>query len=144
MVHQRALLTNPDDITRTQKFIIRLGKTMHAYGTHSHHLEHLLTETTSLLGLNGAFLVSPTSISFIFWLDDEDNQTIRSSRVKPGGVDLNRLALAHDLAEQVISQEIDLDEGIEQLERIRCAPTVYSQWTQFVAWGGTAAGFAGV
>ncbi len=144
MLPKRMLLTDHDDIARTQKFIIRLGKTMHSYGTHSHHLEHLLKETTCLLGLNGSFLISPTYISFIFWLDDEDKQTTHTARVKPGGVDLNRLALTHDLAEHVIAEKIDLEEGIKQLESIRSAPNLYHPFLQFLAWGGTAAGFAGV
>ncbi|PWQ97546.1 threonine/serine ThrE exporter family protein [Leucothrix arctica] len=145
MEHQRKPLTNPDDIVRTQRFLIRLGKTMHSYGTHSHHLEQLLNETTYLLGLNGSFLISPTAMSFIFWLDNEEHhQTTYTARVQPGGVDLNRLALTHDLAEQVLDGEIDLEEGVKQLESIQRVPNVYSPWLQFLAWGFTSAGFAAI
>ncbi|RVU86625.1 threonine/serine exporter family protein [Leucothrix sargassi] len=144
MEHQRTPLTDPNEIARTQKFIIRLGRTMHAYGTHSHHLEQLLNETTYLMGLNGSFLISPTAMSFVFWLDDDENQTTHTARVQPGGVDLNRLALTHDLAEQVIAGEMDLDEGVAQLEVIRNSPNVYSKPLQFLAWGFTSAGFAGI
>jgi uncharacterized membrane protein YjjP (DUF1212 family) len=146
MEQLRTPLTHPDDIARTQRFIIRLGKTMHAYGTHSHHLERLLSETTYLLGLNGSFLVNPTSMSFIFWLDDDINesQTTHIARVKPGDIDLNRLALSHDLAEQVITHELDLDEGVKELDAIRNSPNVYHPAVQFLARGATAASFAGV
>ena len=68
---------------------------MHEYGTSSYRLERLLTETTHLLGLNGTFLITPTSMNFIFWEDDSEGETSYIARVAPGGIDLNRLSLTH-------------------------------------------------
>lgn len=142
MNHQRVIITNPDDVKRTRRFIIRLGKTMHEYGTHSYRLEQLLTETTYLMGLNGAFLITPTTMNFVFWEDGSEDEITHIARVRPGGIDLNRLALSHDLAEQVIAAQVSLDEGIEQLSQIRNSPNLYSTAQDFLAWGIASAAFA--
>ena len=142
MTQQRAIISQADDIARTRRFIIRLGKTMHEYGTPSYRLETLLEETTHLLGLNGTFLISPTTMNFVFWEDGSEEEINHIARVRPGGIDLNRLALSHALAEQVIARSISLDEGIDQLQQIRNASDVYNKTTELLAWGVTSAAFA--
>lgn len=138
----RIALSDIDDIKRTRRFIIRLGKTMHEYGTTSYRLENLLTETTHLLGLNGTFLITPTTMNFVFWEDGSEDETTHIARVKPGGTDLNRLSLTHALTEQVLNGEVSLDEGIETLQAIRHSPDLYSKKLEFVAWGVASASFA--
>lgn len=137
----RTAITDPDDIKRTRRFIIRLGKTMHEYGTTSYRLENLLIETTHLLGLNGTFLISPTTMNFVFWEDGSEDETTHIARVKPGGIDLNRLSLSHSLTEQVLNGEVDLDEGIETLHEIRNSSDLYPKKLEFLAWGITSAAF---
>jgi len=136
----RIAITDPDDIKRTRRFIIRLGKTMHEYGTTSYRLESLLIETTYLLGLNGTFLISPTTMNFVFWEDGSEDETNHIARVSPGGTDLNRLSLTHALTEKVINGEVSLDEGIEALQEIRNSPDLYSNKVEFIA--GANGGFA--
>ena len=138
----RIAITDPDDIKRTRRFIIRLGKTMHEYGTTSYRLESLLIETTYLLGLNGTFLISPTTMNFVFWEDGSEDETNHIARVSPGGTDLNRLSLTHALTEKVINGEVSLDEGIEALQEIRNSPDLYSNKVEFIAWGFASASFA--
>ena len=138
----RIALTNPDDIKRTRRFIIRLGKTMHEYGTTSYRLENLLIETTHLLRLNGTFLISPTTMNFVFWEDGSEDETTHIARVAPGGTDLNRLSLTHALTEQVLNGEVSLDEGIEALSEIRNSPDLYPKKIEFLAWGFASGAFA--
>ena len=83
MDKSRIAITNSDDIKRIKRFIIRLGKTMHEYGTSSYRLELMLTETTHLLGLNGTFLVTPTTMNFVFWEDGSEDESIHIARVAP-------------------------------------------------------------
>ena len=138
----RIAITDPDDIKRTRRFIIRLGKTMHEYGTSSYRLENLLTETTHLLGLNGTFLLTPTTMNFVFWQDGSEDEITHIARVSPGGTDLNRLSLTHALTEQVLNGEVSLDEGIEALAIIRASPDLYPKKIEFLAWGVASASFA--
>lgn len=142
MNKSRIAITHPDDTKRTRRFIISLGKTMHEYGTSSYRLERLLTETTHLLGLNGTFLITPTSMNFIFWEDDSEGETTHIARVAPGGIDLNRLSLTHTLTEQVLNREVSLDEGIESLHKIRSSPDLYPKKLEFLTWGISSASFA--
>ena len=142
MKNPRTALTDLEDIKRTRRFIIRLGKTMHEYGTTSYRLENLLTETTHLLGLNGTFLITPTTMNFVFWEDNSEDETTHIARVKPGGTDLNRLSLTHALTEQVLNREVSLDEGITALHEIRNSPDLYSKKLEFLTWGMASGAFA--
>ncbi len=131
-----------EDIVRIRKFVIRLGKTMHEYGTPSHRLERLLVDTTELLGLKGAFLISPTAMSFVFWEPGADDEFTHIARMNPGGIDLNRLARTHQLAEKVLAGQVSVVEGLEQLNRIHALPDPYPFSVSFIAWGLTSAAFA--
>ena len=142
MDKSRIAITNSDDIKRIKRFIIRLGKTMHEYGTSSYRLELMLTETTHLLGLNGTFLVTPTTMNFVFWEDGSEDESIHIARVAPGGTDLNRLSLTHALTEQVLNGDMSLDQGIKNLDEIRNAPDLYSKKIEFLMWGIASASFA--
>jgi uncharacterized membrane protein YjjP (DUF1212 family) len=130
------------EIIRVRRFVIKLGKTMHEYGTPTHRLENVLVETTRQLGLQGSFLVSPTAMNFVFWEPGSDEEFTHIARVNPGGIDLSRLAHTHNLAEQVLAGTVSLDEGLEQLSMIRSMPDPYPRWLEFIAWGTTSAGFA--
>ncbi len=130
------------EFIRTRRFVIQLGKTMHEYGTPSHRLEHILIETTHLLGLRGSFLVTPTSMSFIFWEQGSDDEYTHIARVNPNGLDLNRLARTHELVEDVLAGRATLDEGLERITQIRILDDPYPRWLEFLAWGGTSACFA--
>lgn len=136
MNQPRAAVTEANHVKRIRKFVIQLGKTLHQYGTPSHTLERLLTDATYLLGLNGTFLLTPTALQFYFWEDgDSNNEYIHIARVSPGDIDLNRLSQTYELANNVIAGEVDLDEGLAQLEHIKTAADPYSIGLQFWAWG---------
>jgi uncharacterized membrane protein YjjP (DUF1212 family) len=132
----------PEQAANVRRFIIKLGKTMHEYGTPSHHLERLLIDTTNLLGLQGTFMATPTAINFAFWRHGSDQEVTHLARVEPNDIDLNRLSQTHDLAEKVIQQQISLEEGIAELHHIRHAPDPYPQWLNCIMWGLSSAGFA--
>lgn len=127
---------------RVRRFVIKLGKTMHEYGTPTHRLENVLVETTRLLGLQGSFLVSPTAMNFVFWEEGSDDEFTHIARVNPGGIDLSRLSHTHSLAEQVLAGTVSLDEGLERLTAIHNLPDPYPRWLEFIAWGTTSGGFA--
>ena len=130
------------EITQVRRFVIKLGKTMHEYGTPTHRLERILVKTTELLGLKGSFVVSPTSMSFVFWQAGSEEEYTHIARVEPSGLDLNRLAYTHQLAEEVLSGKVTLAQGLERLNKIEKLPNPYRRWLEFIAWGSLSASFA--
>ncbi|WP_020560465.1 threonine/serine ThrE exporter family protein [Thiofilum flexile] len=130
------------EFNRIRRFVIRLGKTLHEYGTPAHRLEGILIDTTRQLGLEGAFLVTPTSLTFVFWERGSDEELTYVARVYPNTIDLNRLAAAHQLVEQVLAGQVTLDQGFERLEEINKLPSPYSDWLDFLTWGSTSLCFA--
>lgn len=130
------------ELNRIRRFVLRLGKTLHEYGTPAHRLEGILNDTTRQLGLEGDFLVTPTSLTFVFWEQNSEDEFTHVMRVCPGGIDLNRLAATHQLVEQVLAGQITLDQGFERLEQISQLPSPYPDWLDFFTWGSTSLCFA--
>jgi uncharacterized membrane protein YjjP (DUF1212 family) len=130
------------ELNRVRRFIIKLGKALHEYGTPAHRLETILIDTTHQLGLEGNFLVTPTSMNFIFWEQGSDEEFTTIARVYPASIDLNRLACTHELVEQVLAGKVDLDQGFERLEHIHQLNSPYSDGLDFLTWGSTSACFA--
>ncbi|WP_020394758.1 threonine/serine ThrE exporter family protein [Thiolinea disciformis] len=129
-------------IAQIRRFVIKLGKAMHEYGTPTHRLERILVKTTELLGLKGSFIVSPTSMTFVFWEQGCDEEYSHSARVNPSGLDLNRLAYIHQLAEEVLSGKLSLEDGLARLNAINTLAAPYPYWLEFIAWGTLSASFA--
>ncbi len=145
MISEPPLETQPlsaREQRRIERFVVLLGKTMHEYGTPSHRLERILISTIRQLGMDGDFLSSPTTLTFVFWQPGSDDQSSHISRVMPGGLDLNRLAQTHDLAEKVLAGDATIEQGFDELRAIKHAKEPYAVWLQFIAWGVTSAGFA--
>ncbi len=130
------------EILRIRRLVVRLGEAMHAYGTPSHRLERLLLEVSQSFGLEGSFLVSPTWFSVVLQEPGQEQEYSHISRVKPGGIDLNRLSLTHDLVAAVLAGRLGVEDGLVQLAAIRDAPDPYPLWLGFLSWGGVSAGFA--
>ena len=65
-----------EDYHLRTRFIIKLGRALHRCGANSVRIEEHLGNVTEMLGLHGSFLVSPTTFTYIFWLDDELDQTL--------------------------------------------------------------------
>ena len=71
---------------KRRKFLIYLAKTLHQCGTPAYQLEGHLVKISEALELGGSFLISPTSITCVFWpKDDRENQEHSYiARVQPG------------------------------------------------------------
>ncbi|HPY40428.1 MAG TPA: threonine/serine exporter family protein [Thiolinea sp.] len=132
------------ELMQLRRFIIELGTSLHAYGAPSHRLENLLQETTDVLGVEGTFLVTPTTMHFLFRDKASDEEYSHIERVQPNALDLNRLAYTHDLVDQVLAGQVSLEQGLDSLEQIRLRPEPYPRWLMFLAWGVLSASFAAV
>lgn len=132
------------ELMQLRRFIIELGISLHAYGAPSHRLENLLRETTDVLGVEGTFLVTPTTMHFLFREKDADEEHSHIERVQPNALDLNRLAHTHNLVDQVLAGQVNLEQGLTRLEQIKRMPEPYSRSLVFLAWGVLSASFAAV
>jgi uncharacterized membrane protein YjjP (DUF1212 family) len=129
---------------KRRRFLIRLAKTLHQCGTPAYQLEGHLVKVSETLDLGGSFLISPTSITCVFWsVDDRENQEQSYiGRVQPGDLDLGLLARTDELVEELCSGQRDLDDALLRLEEITNKPHPYSGWAIFAAFGLASAAFS--
>lgn len=132
----------PSELIQLRRFIIELGMSLHAYGAPSHRLENLLQEVTEVLGVDGVFLVTPTTMHFLFREKDSEEEYTHIERVQPNRLDLNRLAQTHQLVDAVLAKQLDLQQARAQLEHIETLPDPYSRGLMLLAWGVLPASFA--
>lgn len=134
----------PSDLfKKRRRFLIRLAKTLHQCGTPAYQLEAHLENVSDTLELGGSFLISPTTMTCIFWPkgDRENQEHTYITRVQPGDLDLGLLARTDELVEQLCSGQRDLDEAFERLEEITHKPHPYPNSVNFIAFGFASAAF---
>ncbi|MCL1143563.1 threonine/serine exporter family protein [Shewanella gaetbuli] len=129
------------DFIEKRKFIIKLGKALHKFGTPAYRLESHLQTVSHTLGIEGYFLVSPTSMTFVLQHDTEQEYN-HVARVKPGDLDLGSLARTFDLVEELSSGQRTLQEALERLEEIANKPNPYGHKLTLLAFGSSAGAFA--
>ncbi|AMO54602.1 hypothetical protein GZ77_24670 [Endozoicomonas montiporae] len=131
-----------DGFSQKRDFILELGKALHQFGTPAFRLEAHLNNVTKFLGLDGYFLLSPTSMTFSLWEHAETEQQNYNIRVHPGELDLGRLAEADELVEELVSGSKTLDEALTSLRQLTRKPAPYSQQLTMLAFGVSAGAFA--
>ncbi len=124
-----------------RRFIIKLGKALHKFGTPAYRLEAHLQSISKVLGIEGYFLISPTSMTFVLQ-HDTDQEYNHMARVRPGELDLGSLARTDELVEEVLSGKRTLTEALERLEEIANKPNPYGPLLTLLAFGSSAGAFA--
>ncbi len=114
-------------------FVLRLGRSLHAYGIPAHRLEDVMEKASERLGLRGQFFSTPTSIFASFGPQDEQRTFLM--RVVPGEVDLGKLADLDDVTTGVLRGALDPAEGSRQIDRILAEPPRYGRALTTVAFG---------
>lgn len=130
------------ELIRLRRFIIKLGTSLHAYGAPAHRLENLLEEVTAALDIEGTFLVTPTTMHFLFREKNADDEYSHIERVQPNLLDLNRLAHTHKLVDAVLAKRLNITQAYTQLEQIKTIPDPYPRWLVLLAWAVLSASFA--
>jgi uncharacterized membrane protein YjjP (DUF1212 family) len=133
---------NPAEFRMKTRFVVKLGRALHECGTTSQRIERHLMNVTRMLGLNGSFMISPTTFTCAFWETDELDQFIHIERVEPAENNLGRLWEIDRLVESIADGRISFDEGNEQLERVIRAPWNYSPWANAFSWALSGGSFA--
>lgn len=132
---------NEADFKLRRKFIVMLGKALHQFGSTAYRLEAHLKKLTKALGLSGNVLVTPTTLTFIFHLPD-DQESINVVRVHPGEIDLGDLSRVDELCEQVTVGDLSLSEGRARIEEILNNPKPYNTPMIYLGYGLAGGGFA--
>ena len=130
------------DFNHKRKFIVKLGKMLHKYGTPAYRLEAHLTELTTHLGLKGSFIISPTSMTFVLWTDGHEQEYTHASRVNPGDLDLGALSRTDELADQVLQGKVSVNEADALLDVIDNRPSSYGKLATAVAMMASGGAFA--
>lgn len=135
-------MTTTTDFDDKRRFIIRLGKALHKFGTPAYRMEAHLQTVASFLGIYASFIVTPTSLTFIL-ADNEDHQEYNHMvRVTPGDIDLGSLARTDELVDELSSGQRTLSEAIERLDEIVNKPNPYGRFLTFLAFGASSGAFA--
>lgn len=97
-------------------FIIKLAQTLHKSGTSTPELERELIYACEALGIEGSFLISPTSISLS--IEEDSEVTSQNLRVFPGSVDMYKLNKLKALVDQLKGQSTPIDKAYLELQSI--------------------------
>lgn len=112
------MLLEPTEFRRRTRFIIKLGRALQRCGASSDRIENHLTNVTRMLGLNGSFLISPTTFTFAFWEDDEMDQFIHIERAEPGEINLGQLWEIDRLVESIDGGKLSFEGAPETLDEL--------------------------
>lgn len=124
------------------RFVVKLGRALHECGASSERVERHLNNVTRMLGLNGSFLLAPTTFTCAFWQDDEIDQLVHIERIEPSDHNMGRLWEIDRLVERIAAAELGLAEGLEELKALTIAPPNYSLGMNALAWSLIGGSFA--
>ena len=116
------------EFIQKRRFIVRLGKMLHKYGTPSFRLEVYLTEVATYLAVRASFIATPTSLTFVIWSDGHEDEYTHAARLQPGELDLNSLSHVDGLASELLAGEVSLEEADRLLSDIDAMPSPYGKW----------------
>lgn len=116
------VLQPPTHIQRRISFVIELARQLHQYGTSASRLEEAILQVAQSLGLRAEVWSSPTAIILSFYDPDAGDDALAYAtqvmRLPPGDVNLERLRLADQIADQVIAGVVDVGEGWRMLRAL--------------------------
>lgn len=104
-------------------FLLRLGRALHEHGAPAHRLEEAMATLAPLLGLEGHFLSTPTSLSAAF--GEPPDQRTYLLRVRPGRIQLGRLTELDGLQAEVMAGRLAPAEATVRLAEIVASPPRY-------------------
>lgn len=116
---------DPPSLRSRIGFIVELSRRLHEYGTAAPRLEDVVSLVSARLGLACNVLSTPTSIVMSFSdpaREDDLAEITQVVRVAPGEVNLKRLCLVDEIADQVIDGRLDLAAGRRRLRELGLSP----------------------
>lgn len=116
---------NTFEFIQIRRFILKLGKMLHKYGSPSFRLETYLSEVATSLGVRSSFVSTPTSLTIVLWSDGHEDEYNHCARIEPGELDMNSLSLTDELAVSLIAGDISLEDADKKLDEIDKLPSPY-------------------
>lgn len=110
------------EFIRIRRFILKLGKILHKYGTPAFRLEAHLDEVAAHLGVHASFISTPTSLSVVIWSDYHEDEYSHNARIQIGELDLGSLSRVDELVSALIAGDLSLIEADEKLSVIDKQP----------------------
>lgn len=130
------------EFIQIRKFILKLGKMLHKYGTPAFRLEAYLTEVATYLGVHASFISTPTSLTVVIWSDRHEDEYNHAARLMPGELDMNALSLTDELASLLLNGELSLSEADTRLNEIDAMGSLYGKIPTGLAYGMATGAFA--
>ncbi|MEM8735600.1 MAG: threonine/serine exporter family protein [Planctomycetota bacterium] len=115
------------------EFLLRVGVLLHRYGTPAYRIERVMTQISESLGIQGAFLYTPTAL--IFSLVDDYGESTYVRRVDSGAIDVDKLIRFDEVLEQVEDGQLDLEAAGRELDQISTAKAPFPSWLGTAACG---------
>ncbi len=125
-----------------RRFIVKLGKMLHKFGTPAYRLEVHLLNVAEFLGIGAAFAITPTVLTFVIWQPGEDSEYTHVARVMPGELDLGSLSRTDEIVDAVANNLMTLQDATARLNEIAAMPNPYSRKATFLAYGAAGGAFA--
>ncbi len=135
-------MNQSNEFIEKRRFIIKLGKALHKFGTPAYRLEAHLQNVATFLELQGCFMITPTALTFVLSEGDENQEYNHVVRVTPGELDLGSLARTDELVDELSSGQRTLTESIERLEEIANKPNPYGRFLTLLAFSASSGAFA--
>jgi uncharacterized membrane protein YjjP (DUF1212 family) len=128
------------DTLAARAFLLAMGRALHEAGAPSHRIEDALTALALVLGVDGHFFTTPTSIFASFGPPEEQRTSL--IRVEPSGVNLERMSLLDDLLREVEQGACEPAQAIERLRAISTLPARHGALLTIVCFGVASASVA--
>lgn len=121
------------------RFCNLLARRLHEYGTAAHRLESAVISVANRLGWDCQVFSTPTSV-FLTYRQVGDNEDLiavptQLLRLRPGNIDVGRLAWVDAIADEVANGEIDLQQGADRLLAVPEAGPNRPLISHLLSWG---------
>jgi len=117
-----------ESFKQKRKFIVKIGKMLHKYGTPAYRLESHLMMLADSLELRSSFIVSPTAMTFVLWTEGHEDEYTHAARVEPGDLDMGSLSRTDEVVDQLLKHEITVEEANDRLDEIDEMPNPYGRF----------------
>ena len=125
------------------RFIIKLGKAAHKYGSPAIRLESYLDRVTKVFGLVGEFHSTPINMIFAIKKDEEDWQRLILTSVS-GGLDLAKLPKLDEIVDKIVSGNLSIGEAESRLQELDKLKDPYGNLVVGLGYVALGAGIAGL
>ncbi len=113
------------------RFLVKLARGLHMYGTPAHRIEQALEVATERLGLPSQFFSLPTVILAAFGAPEQRSTGL--IRVQPGSVHLEKLVLLDEVMKDLLRGAVTPGQAAARVDAVEATPARYGPWLTIVA-----------